>query len=135
MSTWDGDWGSRTSRRTVLTPLEGGCGTGRPAARVCAGLSGALPSGESSSDDAPSDESEKRTGRAQVAAVCADDGITERSDAELSGHIHASKKTHGIWPLTPKLGVVERMLFIAVGIALALVAADLLDVTRIRKRL
>jgi hypothetical protein len=72
--------------------------------------------------------------RSQVAAACADDDITERSDARPSGPIHARKFTREIWPSTPKRGEVGRMLFIAAGIALALVAMDFLDLSRIQRR-
>lgn len=54
-------------------------------------------------------------------------------DAPRDGHIHARKTGLKTWPGAPSGAEVGRMLFIAFGIALALVAADLLDLTKVRR--
>lgn len=59
--------------------------------------------------------------------------MTGVSGAGPAASIHTPKTARQIWPVGPKLVEVRRMLFIAVGITLALVAMDFLDITKVRR--
>ena len=106
-SSWP--WDVRTRRRTARTPLDGGCGARRLSR-----------SGEPG-------------GAGQTEVAWADDLITSGIDAPPDGDIHARKGAQKICPSVQKWRSVRRMLIIAIGIALALVAVDFLDLSRIRK--
>jgi len=103
------------SRRIGRTPLDGGCGTRRT-----------RPSEAPRAPTAGSDSGHE---------VCAwaNDRVTPGSDARPFGPIHAEKNARKIWPDPPIRRVVERMLIIALGIALSLVAMDVMEITRVRK--
>ena len=59
--------------------------------------------------------------------------MTGVSGAGPAASIHTPKTALQIWPDEPNLVEVPRMLFIAVGITLALVAMDFLDFTKVRR--
>jgi hypothetical protein len=59
--------------------------------------------------------------------------MTGQSDAGRPATIHAGKRNRETWPGTWDWGEVEPMLFIAVGLTLALVAMDFLDLTKISR--
>ncbi|MCC6555098.1 MAG: hypothetical protein IT372_19190 [Polyangiaceae bacterium] len=103
----------RTRRRTARTPLDGGCGARAGDGRL-------------SRSGGPE-------GAGQTEVAWADDLITSGIDAPPDGDIHARKWALKICPGAQKWRSVRRMLIIAVGIALALVAVDFLDLARIRK--